>query len=83
MEELRTVERRVMDKEREIARKSKRLSQVEVWFVWVIALLFTSVFMYVNTPCLLGCTKIWRFHQKITEPSQKLGFTIRRKHANF
>ena len=29
------------------------------------------------------CTKIWRFHQKITDPSQKLGLTIRRKHANF
>ena len=33
--------------------------------------------------CTLGCTKIWRLHQKITEPSQKLGLTIRRKHANF
>ena len=32
---------------------------------------------------VLGCTKIWRLHQKITEPSQKLGLTIRRKHANF
>ena len=32
---------------------------------------------------LLGCTKIWPFHQKITEPSQKLVLTIRRKHANF
>ena len=31
----------------------------------------------------VGCTKIWRFYQKITEPSQKLGLTIRRKHANF
>ena len=33
--------------------------------------------------CTVGCTKIWRFHQKITEPSKKLGLTIRRKHANF
>ena len=33
--------------------------------------------------CVLGCTKIWRFCQKITELSQKLGLTIRRKHANF
>ena len=31
----------------------------------------------------LGCTKIWQFHQKVTEPSQKLGLTIRRKYANF
>ena len=33
--------------------------------------------------CSVGCTKIWRLHQKITEPSQKLGLTIRRKHTNF
>ena len=33
--------------------------------------------------CTLGFTKIWRFHQKITEPSQTLGLTIRRNLANF
>ena len=32
---------------------------------------------------ILGCTKIWRLYQKITEPSQKLRLTIRRKHGNF
>ena len=32
--------------------------------------------------CIVGCTKIWRFPQNITEPSQKLGLSIRRKHAN-
>ena len=36
-----------------------------------------------SPPWTIGCTKIWRFHQKITEPSQKLCLTIRRKHANF
>ena len=43
-------------------------------------------YTYYNTKHIqytLGCTKIWRFYQKITEPSQKLGLTIRRKYANF
>ena len=29
----------------------------------------------------IQCTKIWQFHQKITEPL--LGLTMRRMHANF
>ena len=36
-----------------------------------------------SSVCAVGCTKIWRFHQEIIEPSQKLDLTIRRKHANF
>ena len=41
------------------------------------------IFCVLCVICTIGCTKIWRLYQKITEPSQKLGLTIRRKHANF
>ena len=36
-----------------------------------------------NVHCSVGCTKIWRFYQKITEPSQKLGLTYFRDHEAF
>ena len=45
--------------------------------------IYQSITDYLYVKYIVGCTKIWRFHQKITEPSQKLGHTIMRNYANF